>query len=350
MRLPSGMRTTAWPSCVCSVERRRSQPLLPAGRKRMDTMIIPASNPVSGKRATSQPSNCPEEGLSGARTPAGCRPPAATQSVRLACRARPQTPSQSVVGRIRARRRRERGRAHCPRPRSRTAALGRGHAAGSRSARLPAERILRARALRATRAGHGRGGRDRACALASSGAKPSSSRPPSSRGCQRCATKHSSPAGDAAEQPGRGAQANAGVEPGALGSGHQKAVDAIPSGLKRRACSSGFRFSRDEEHRGAPPVAVGRDKGPRRVGAQIAALGIDNEKSRRFPGKPPACAARRRCRGLSGSGKNASCGQVRRFLAQLALDLVAQVMEINRYFADAGLGEAATDVRSRGQR
>ena len=111
--------------------------------------------------------------------------------------------------------------------------------------------------------------------------------------------------------------------------------DAVPFGLKRRVFLRVPIF-RDEERRGAPRIAVTGNE-CREVGLDRS-VGVDDEK----------VAARQE---LSGVAQRA-CGpedrrlrekrelrQVRRFLAQLALDLVAQVMEINRYFADAGLAK-----------
>jgi hypothetical protein len=136
---------------------------------------------------------------------------------------------------------------------------------------------------------------------------------------------------DAREQPGR-EHADAGIEqrpwaPDAEGR------DAIPFGLKRRVLLRVPVF-RDEERRGAPRFPVTREEG-REIGLDRS-IGVDDEK---VPVRQE----------LSGVAQRAGCAenrrlpekhelrQVRRFLAQLALDLVAQVMEINRYFADAGL-------------
>jgi hypothetical protein len=83
-------------------------------------------------------------------------------------------------------------------------------------------------------------------------------------------------------------------------------------------------------------VAVGRNEG-REVGLDRG-IGVDDEK----------VAAVQESAGIAQSPGGAEdlrlrekreLRQVRRFLAQMALDLVAQVMEINRYFADAGLAK-----------
>ena len=138
---------------------------------------------------------------------------------------------------------------------------------------------------------------------------------------------------DAAEQPGR-EHANAGVEQGPWAA-DAEGRDAIPFGLKRRVYLRVPIF-RDEERRGAPRVAVGRDEG-REVGLDRG-IGVDDEK----------VAAVQESSGIAQRAGGAEdlrlrekreLRQVQRFLAQLALDLVAQVMEINRYFADAGLAK-----------
>ena len=141
------------------------------------------------------------------------------------------------------------------------------------------------------------------------------------------------PGRDAREQSGR-EHADARVEPRPWAA-DPEGRDAIPFGLKRRVYLRVPIF-RDEERRGAPRIAVTGDEG-RQIGLDRR-VGIDDEK----------VAAREELAGIA----QGACGpedrrlpekrelrQVRRFLAQLALDLVAQVMEINRYFADAGLAK-----------
>ena len=138
---------------------------------------------------------------------------------------------------------------------------------------------------------------------------------------------------DAPEQPGR-EHADPGVEQGPWAS-DAEGRDAIPFGLKRRVYLRVPIF-RDEERRRAPRVTVGGDQG-REVGLDRG-IGVDDEKVAAF--QESAGIAQR-----SGGAEDLrlrekrELRQVRRFLAQLALDLVAQVMEINRYFADAGLAK-----------
>jgi hypothetical protein len=138
---------------------------------------------------------------------------------------------------------------------------------------------------------------------------------------------------DAAEQPGR-EHADAGVEQGPWAA-DAEGRDAIPFGLKRRVYLRVPIF-RDEERRGAPRVAVGRNEG-REVGLDRG-IRVDDEKVAAFQesagiAQSPGGAEDLRLR------EKRELRQVRRFLAQMALDLVAQVMEINRYFADAGLAK-----------
>ena len=141
------------------------------------------------------------------------------------------------------------------------------------------------------------------------------------------------PGRDAREQPGR-EDAHSGIEqrPWAADA---EGRDAIPFGLKRRVYLRVPIF-RDEERRSAPRIAVTGDQ-RLEVGLDRG-VGIDDEK----------IAARQELSGIAQRAGGAEdrrllekreLRQVRRFLAQLALDLVSQVMEINRYFADAGLAK-----------
>ncbi len=141
------------------------------------------------------------------------------------------------------------------------------------------------------------------------------------------------PGGDAREQPGR-EDAHSGIQqrPWAADA---ECRDAIPFGLKRRVYLRVPIF-RDEERRSAPRIPVTGDQ-RLEIGLDRG-VGIDDEK----------IAARQELSGIAQRAGGAEdrrllekreLRQVRRFLAQLALDLVAQVMEINRYFADAGLAK-----------
>jgi hypothetical protein len=77
---------------------------------------------------------------------------------------------------------------------------------------------------------------------------------------------------------------------------------------------------------------VGRDRG----------IGVDGQKV-------AAASLQKRGRVAEGAGsaqdlwlvEKRELRKVRRLLAQVALDLVREVMQINRYFAEAGLVEAA---------
>ena len=139
------------------------------------------------------------------------------------------------------------------------------------------------------------------------------------------------PGGDAGQQPGR-QHADAGVEERSWAV-EAEGRDAIPFGLKRRVLLRVPIF-RDEQSGGPsrPPVVsreTGEVRGDRRIG-------VDEKE----------IAVREKRRGIAQSaggpedlrlGEECELGKLRRLAAQVALDLVAQVMEINRYFADAGL-------------
>ena len=138
---------------------------------------------------------------------------------------------------------------------------------------------------------------------------------------------------DAPEQPGR-EHADPGVQQGPWAA-DAEGRDAIPFGLKRRVYLRVPIF-RDEERRAAPRVAVSGDEG-REVGLDRG-IGVDDEK---VAAVQESAGIAQRAGGTEDLGlrEKRELRQVRRFLAQLALDLVAQVMEINRYFADAGLAK-----------
>ena len=141
------------------------------------------------------------------------------------------------------------------------------------------------------------------------------------------------PGRDAREQPRR-EHADPGVEqrPWAADA---EGRDAIPFGLKRRVYLRVPIF-RDEERRGAPRIAVTGDQG-REIGLDRG-VGVDDEE---VSARQELSGVAQRAGGAEDRGlrEKRELRQVRRFLAQLALDLVAQVMEINRYFADAGLAK-----------
>ncbi len=141
------------------------------------------------------------------------------------------------------------------------------------------------------------------------------------------------PRRDAREQPGR-EHADAGVEQRPW-SADAEGRDAIPFGLKRRVYLRVPIF-RDEERRGAPRIAVAGEQG-REVGFDRG-VGVDDEE---VTARQKLSGVAQRAGGAEDRGlrEKRELRQVRRFLAQLALDLVAQVMEINRYFADAGLAK-----------
>jgi hypothetical protein len=138
---------------------------------------------------------------------------------------------------------------------------------------------------------------------------------------------------DAREQPGR-EHAHAGVEqrPWAADA---EGRDAVPFGLKRRVYLRVPIF-RDEERRGSPRFPVTGEQGGE-VGLDRG-VGVDDEK---VPGRQELPGVAQRAGGAEDRRlrEKRELRQVRRLLAQLALDLIAQVMEINRYFADAGLAK-----------
>jgi hypothetical protein len=109
--------------------------------------------------------------------------------------------------------------------------------------------------------------------------------------------------------------------------------DAIPFGLKRRVMIRVPIF-RDEERRRAPRFPVAGDEGGE-VGLE-GGVGVDDqevadsEKRRRVAERPGGSEQ-------PGLAEEGELRQLRCLVAQVALHLVAEVMQINRYFADAGL-------------
>ncbi len=148
-------------------------------------------------------------------------------------------------------------------------------------------------------------------------------------------------AGRNAGQEPRGEGADAGVEERAWAV-DAEGRDAIPFGLKRRVVLRVPVF-RDEERRGAPRFAVPGEKAgevglDRGIGVDDEEVVLPEELGRvaERSGRPQDPLLR----------EKAEVRKVRRLLAQVALDLVAQMMEINRYFADAGLVKSP-EVRHR---
>ena len=139
------------------------------------------------------------------------------------------------------------------------------------------------------------------------------------------------PGRDARQQSGR-ENANTGVEERAW-TVSAEGRDAVPFGLKRRVVLRVPIF-RDEERRGAPRFPMPGEKSSE-VGLDRR-VGVDDQKV--SPGQERGGVAQR-----SGGAEDRALPEkrelrkIRRLMAQVALDLVTQVMEINRYFADAGL-------------
>ena len=100
--------------------------------------------------------------------------------------------------------------------------------------------------------------------------------------------------------------------------------------------TSGFRFSVTRSV-AARPESRWRASRAREVGFDRG-VGVDDEE---VTARQKLSGVAQRAGGAEDRGlrEKRELRQVRRFLAQLALDLVAQVMEINRYFADAGLAK-----------
>jgi hypothetical protein len=142
------------------------------------------------------------------------------------------------------------------------------------------------------------------------------------------------PSGRNEREQTRGQDADPRVEKG-VWSVDAEGRDAIPFGLKRRVVLRVPVF-RDEERRGAPrfavtgqePGEVGLDGGVR-VDDEKVSVGEEGVRVAERAGGPED-------RRLE---EKRELRKIRRLMAQVALDLVAQVMEINRYFADAGLSK-----------
>jgi hypothetical protein len=145
--------------------------------------------------------------------------------------------------------------------------------------------------------------------------------------------ERSLPRGDAGQEPRR-QNADSRVEERTWAVDAER-CDAVPFGLKRRVLLRVPIF-RDEQRGGAarPPMErreTGEIRSDRGVGVDEEEIAA-RQKGRRVaecPCSPEDLRLRKEC----------ELGKLRRLAAQVALDLVAQVMEINRYFADAGLAK-----------
>ena len=112
--------------------------------------------------------------------------------------------------------------------------------------------------------------------------------------------------------------------------------DAIPFGLKRRVVLR-IPILRDEERRGAVRTPVAGQQ-PGIVGSDRR-VGIDHQKiagGEERRGVPQGTGGAEDLR----LGEKRELRKVRRLLAQVALDLIAEMMKINCYFAGAGLVKA----------
>ncbi len=109
--------------------------------------------------------------------------------------------------------------------------------------------------------------------------------------------------------------------------------DAIPFGLKRRVVIRVPIF-RDEERRRAPRFPVGPDESGE-VGLE-GRVRVDDQKVG-DPQERSGVAERAGGSEQPGFSEEGELRQLRCLVAQVALHLVAEVMQINRYFADSGL-------------
>ncbi len=139
---------------------------------------------------------------------------------------------------------------------------------------------------------------------------------------------------DPAEQS-RGEDADARVEQGPI-PGAPESRDAVPFGLKRRVPIGMAVFGHEERRRAARFAVPGRET---REVRRDRGVGVHDEKV-------AAGEARRRvaqgARGAQDLGleEKRELWRARRLLAQHALDLLGQVMEIYRHLCDAGLLKA----------
>jgi len=114
-----------------------------------------------------------------------------------------------------------------------------------------------------------------------------------------------------------------------------EARDAVPFGLKRRVPVGVSVFSHQQCRRPSGSAVAGEELG---VARRDGGVGVDDEKV-------PACARQesrriaKRARGAEQDplAEKRELWRSRRLLAQAALDLIAQVMEIHRHLADAGM-------------
>jgi hypothetical protein len=143
------------------------------------------------------------------------------------------------------------------------------------------------------------------------------------------------PGGDA-RQEAIGQNADAGVQEGTW-SVDPESRDSVPFGLKRRV-QIRTPILGDEERRSTPRVVVSGDQAVEvRVDARI---GVDHDK---VAAVEKGCGVPKRPGGAQNHGlfEKRELRKLRRITAEVALDLIAQVMEVHRYFADAGLAKAA---------
>jgi len=132
----------------------------------------------------------------------------------------------------------------------------------------------------------------------------------------------------------RGEDADARVQEGPSVAGPE-ARDAVPFGLKRRVPVGVSVFSHQQSRRPAGAAMAGKEAG---VIWGDRGVRVDDEKI--------AIAARQESRCVAQGSRRTEQDRLaekrelwrsRRLLAQAALDLIAQVMEIHRHLADAGL-------------
>jgi hypothetical protein len=109
--------------------------------------------------------------------------------------------------------------------------------------------------------------------------------------------------------------------------------DAIPFGLKRRVVLR-IPILRDEQCRGEARLPVPGQQ-PGKVGSDRG-VGIDHQKVAGAEERRGVSQSAGRAEDL-GLGEKRELRKVRRLLAQVALDLIAEMMKINCYFANAGL-------------
>jgi len=137
------------------------------------------------------------------------------------------------------------------------------------------------------------------------------------------------PGRDAREEPG-GQHADAGIEERAWAV-DAEGRDSVPFGLKRRVPLR-IPVFRDEQSRGASGVTVTAEKS--REVRRDRGVCVDDQE---VPARQKRAGVAQGAGGAENPGflEKGELRKMRRLMAQVALDLVAQVMEINRHFADA---------------